>query len=213
MSEQAYVPRWWRTGPTDQNHRMHTILLLHSVYGLRPAVLGAAERLRAAGHRVVTPDLYAGQVARTVEEGFGLLGRIGESVVFERARAAARALPGSAVLAGFSMGAGMAGRLLAERPDTAALLLLHGVSPFPSVVRASLPVQVHIAEPDEYDPPEEVARWRKQATDAGARVEIFRYPGVGHLYTDPEVPDHDERASELTWGRVLDFLGAVPAGH
>lgn len=188
---------------------MSDILLFHSVYGLRPAVLTAADRLRAAGHRVVTPDLYAGQVAETVNEGFALLGRIGEDLVFERARAAARDVPNDAVLAGFSMGAGIASRLLAERPETAGVLLLHGVASVPDTVRPGLPVQLHIAEPDEYDPPEDVARWRKLMTDRGAQVEVFGYPGVGHLYTDPDLPDYDGPASELTWRRALDFLGAL----
>ncbi|HEX5595843.1 MAG TPA: dienelactone hydrolase family protein [Micromonosporaceae bacterium] len=185
---------------------MHSIALFHSVYGLRPAVLAAADRLRAAGHRVVTPDLYAGQVADTVDDGFALLDRIGVDLVFERARAAARELPGDTVLAGFSMGAGISGGLLAERPDAAALLLLHGIAGDPAALRAGLPVQLHIADPDEYDPPEEVAGWRDRMTDGGARVEVFGYPGVGHLYTDPDVSDHSGPASELTWQRVLDFL-------
>jgi dienelactone hydrolase len=188
---------------------MSIVVLFHSVYGLRPAVLAAADRLRAAGHRVVTPDLYAGQVADTVEDGFALLDRIGEDLVYRRARAATRELPGDTVLAGFSMGAGIASRLLAERPEAAALLLLHGVAEVPTKVRAGLPVQLHIADPDEYDPPQVVADWRKRMTDAGARVEVFTYPDVGHLYTDPGVPDHDGPASELTWRRALDFLDAL----
>ena len=41
---------------------MASILLFHSVLGLRPAVLADAERLRAAGHDVSTPDLFDGAV-------------------------------------------------------------------------------------------------------------------------------------------------------
>ena len=41
---------------------MAHVLLFHSVIGLRPAVLTAAERLRAAGHTVLTPDLFDGVV-------------------------------------------------------------------------------------------------------------------------------------------------------
>ncbi len=43
---------------------MACVVLLHSAYGLRPAVLDAADRLRRAGHQVDTPDLYDGHVYR-----------------------------------------------------------------------------------------------------------------------------------------------------
>ena len=44
------------------------IMLFHSTYGLRPAVREAADRLRAAGHEVWTPDLFDGRTFDTVEE-------------------------------------------------------------------------------------------------------------------------------------------------
>ncbi|MEV0428817.1 dienelactone hydrolase family protein [Micromonospora sp. NPDC050495] len=185
---------------------MAHILLLHSVYGLRPAVSAAADRLRAAGHQVTTPDLYGLPAADTVEEGFALLEKVGRDAVLERARAAAAELPAAAVLAGFSMGAGVAGALLAERPAAAALLLLHGTGGDPESVRPGLPVQLHLADPDEYEPQEEVDEWQRAMADAGAVVSVHRYPGPGHLYTDPDLADHDPLAAALTWDRTLAFL-------
>lgn len=38
------------------------VVVYHSAYGLRPAVIDFAEQLRAAGHLVHTPDLYDGEV-------------------------------------------------------------------------------------------------------------------------------------------------------
>ncbi|MFU8852317.1 dienelactone hydrolase family protein [Micromonospora sp. SL1-18] len=185
---------------------MAHILLLHSVYGLRPAVLAAADRLRAAGHEVTTPDLYGLPASDTVEEGFALLDKVGRDIVLERARAAARELPAETVLAGFSMGAGVAGALLAERPQAAALLLLHGTGGAPESVRPGLPVQLHLADPDEYEPSDELDEWRRAMTAAGAALTVYRYPGPGHLYTDPELTDHDALAAALTWDRTLAFL-------
>ncbi|WP_092380401.1 dienelactone hydrolase family protein [Micromonospora phaseoli] len=185
---------------------MRHVVLFHSVYGLRPAVLAAADRLRAAGHRVHVPDLYGLPGVDTVEEGFALLNRIGQQDVLDRARAALDGLPPETVLAGFSMGAGVAGALLADRPDTAGLLLLHGTGACPDTVRRGLPIQLHLADPDAYDPPEEVDQWQREMTAAGADLAVYRYPGAGHLFTDPTVADHDPIAAELTWDRVLAFL-------
>ena len=47
------------------NGLMAQVVLFHSAYGLRQAEAGAAARLRAAGHDVITPDLYGGQTAST----------------------------------------------------------------------------------------------------------------------------------------------------
>lgn len=185
---------------------MRHIVLFHSVYGLRPAVLRAADELRAAGHEVATPDLYGVPPADTVSDGFALLDEIGQEVVLDRARAALRDAPADAVLAGFSMGAGVAGAMLAERPDTAGLLLLHGTGGAPEAVRPGLRVQLHLADPDEYEPQDEVDEWRRAMTAAGAAVDVYRYPGAGHLFTDPDVPDHDARAALRAWDRSLAFL-------
>ena len=192
-----------------QNAWMAHIALFHSVYGMRPAVSAAADQFRAAGHRVVTPDLYAGQSAPTVAEGFTLSDKIGWATMMQRARDAVRYLPDDAVLSGFSMGAGIAGALLAERPAAAGLLLLHGAAGDPGSIRVGLPVQMHIADPDEYDSPEDVATWHEAMAEAGADVEVFAYPGPGHLFTDPELPDYDEKAAALTWERSLAFLARL----
>ncbi|MBM0279826.1 dienelactone hydrolase family protein, partial [Micromonospora tarensis] len=182
---------------------MRHVVLFHSVYGLRPAVRAAAERMRAAGHQVTTPDLYGVPPAESVEEGFAVLDKIGQEAVLDRARAALRDLPPETVLAGFSMGAGVAGALLAERPDAAGLLLLHGTGGAPDAVRPGLPVQLHLADPDPYDAPDEVDEWQRAMTDAGADLTVFPYPGVGHLFTDPDLAEYSPAASTAAWPRVL----------
>lgn len=194
---------------SGQDDLVPHIALFHSVYGLRPAVLVAAEMLRAAGHRVVTPDLYAGQVATSIDEGFALSDRVGWTTIMHRARQATRDLPPDAVLAGLSMGAGVAGDLLADRRETAGVLLLHGTGGDPSLARAGMPVQLHIADPDELFPPAQVAEWSTAMRAAGAVVEAHAYPGVGHFFTDPDTPDHNAAAAALAWRRARHFLDGL----
>jgi dienelactone hydrolase len=190
------------------NGAMAFIALFHSVFGLRSMEKGAADRLRAAGHEVVTPDLYEGQVGETIEEGFALKDEIGWTTLERRAHDALRDLPGNTVLVGVSMGASIVDGLLPHRPGTAGVLLLHGIAQIPATARAGLPVQTHVADPDPFAPPAYVAAWRKAATEAGAVAEVFTYPGIGHFYTDAELPDYDEQAATLTWQRALTFLGS-----
>lgn len=185
---------------------MAYVVLFHSVLGLRPVELGAADRLRVAGHDVVTPDLYEGRIATTLDQGLGLMREIGWSTITQRARCSVQGLPPDAVLSGISMGAGVVGTLLPDRPCAAAVLLLHGLADIPTTVRAGLPIQVHVADPDDFAPPAHIAAWLDTAALAGVDARVFTYPRVGHFYTDPDLPDHDENASNLTWDRVLKFL-------
>lgn len=75
-------------------------------------------------------------------------------------------------------------------------------------MRNGTPVAVHVADPDPFAPPEEVAKWTMRAKRAGVRANIFSYPTAGHFYTDRTLPDFDQSATEQTWERVLDFLSA-----
>ncbi|MFF4486613.1 dienelactone hydrolase family protein [Streptomyces sp. NPDC001544] len=194
---------------------MAHIALFHSALGLRPAELLAAERLRRAGHEVVTPDLFGGETAATLDQGFQLIDRVGWAAVIHRARQTLGGMPDETVLAGVSMGAGVIGDLWPERPAAAGVLLLHATADLSASAPPGLRVQLHAAEPDDFAPPERVAALCRAARERSVDLEVFRYPGVGHFYTDRELPDHDRAAAELTWRRVLDFLdrGVERAGR
>lgn len=188
---------------------MATIILFHSVYGLRSVEMEAADRLKTAGHQVFAPDLYEGEIARTIDEGFAIKDEIGWPTICERAKWAIAGLPASTVLAGFSMGAAVAASLWPTRPETAGVLFLHSVAQIPDNARSNLPVQVHLADPDPFEPPEDVAAWKSAAARSKLAAEVFTYPKVGHLYTDATLPDYNADAAERTWSRVLNFLGAL----
>lgn len=185
---------------------MASVFLCHSVLGLRDPEREAADRLRAAGHLVTTPDLFEGRTAGDMDAGFALRDAVGWDVMVARAALAAEDLPPETVLGGFSMGAAVAAALWPERPATAGLLLLNGLVALPDNARPGLPVQVHLADPDPWESEEFVADWLDDARAAGLAVEPFRYPGAGHLFADPSLPGHDAKAAAAMWERVLAFL-------
>lgn len=48
-----------------------------------------------------------------------------------------------------------------------------------------------------------------QVQASGSRVQVFDYPGTGHLFTDPSLPaEYDATAADLLWTRVLTFCEA-----
>ncbi|MER5831948.1 dienelactone hydrolase family protein [Streptomyces sp. NPDC002130] len=190
------------------HHGLMNIMLFHSTQGLRPAVLRAADRLRAAGHEVWTPDLFEGHTFDTVEEGMQHQQKIGKEELLKRAvLAAAPYSERGLVYAGFSLGASVAQTLALGDDKARGLLLLHGTSDIaPDVTAEDLPVQLHVAEPDPFETDDWLSAWYLQMGRTGADVEVYRYAGAGHLYTDPDLPDYDEEAAEATWRVALGFL-------
>lgn len=187
---------------------MATVVLFHSVYGQRPAVHQAAERLRAAGHEVHTPDLYNGRTADTPEEGAQLKEEIGRDELLMRAVTTTGPLSDRGVVyAGFSLGGSVAQTLALADSKARGLLLLHGTSEITNdTVVDELPVQLHVADPDPFETEDWLNNWYLRMQRAGAEVEIFRYPGAGHLFTDDGLDDYDADAAEQAWRTALGFL-------
>ncbi|MET8970672.1 dienelactone hydrolase family protein [Streptomyces hydrogenans] len=187
------------------------IMLFHSVHGKRPAVDAAADRLRAAGHQVWVPDLFDGWTTESVEEGMARKDEIGSDELLKRAvLAAAPYSERGLVYAGFSFGASVAQTLALGDEKARGLLLLHGTSDLaPNASVDDLPVQLHVAEPDPFETDDWLSAWYLQMRKAGAEVEVYRYRGAGHVYTDPELPDWDAEAAERTWAIALDFLDGL----
>ncbi|MEU7294733.1 dienelactone hydrolase family protein [Streptomyces exfoliatus] len=184
------------------------IMLFHSAYGLTPSVEAAAERLRAAGHQVWTPDLYGGRTVGTVEEGVELRDEIGKDELLKRAvLAAAPYSERGLVYMGLSLGASIAQTLALGDEKARGLLLFHGTSDLAESASVDeLPVQLHVADPDPFETHDWLSSWYLQMRKAGADVEIYRYPGAGHVFTDAELPDWDEEAAERAWSVALSFI-------
>jgi dienelactone hydrolase len=199
--------------------RMAEVVLFHSVLGLRPGVIAAADRLRAAGHTVHTPDLFDGEVFDDLEDGMRKEDALGYREIARRAREAVAGLPEGLVFAGFSMGATHAELLAASRPGALGAVLMHGAEPvealseFFGVERwpKGVPVQAHHAAEDPWVEAEDVDALDEAVREAGATFEYHVYRGSGHLFADPELPEYDRGSSEEMWERVLAFLDGIDA--
>ncbi|MEN6609385.1 MAG: dienelactone hydrolase family protein [Methanoregulaceae archaeon] len=189
------------------------VVLFHSVLGLRTGVLGAAERLRKAGHTVHTPDLFDGEVFEDIAKGRAKFATIGRRGLIERTWSAVQSLPSLLVYGGFSMGGAPAELLAATRPGAQGCLLFHaalppeafGISVWPSGV----PVQVHYADRDPYRNQQWIDRLRESVRRSGSSFDYFRYPVPGHLFTDAGVTEYNREADDLVWDRVIRFLERI----
>ena len=83
---------------------MTTVVLFHSVLGLRQGEIDAAERLRADGHEVRVPDLFEGRVFDTYEPAMAFSDALGVERPCELGLAAVANLSDGFVVGGFSQG-------------------------------------------------------------------------------------------------------------
>jgi len=194
---------------------MAEVVLFHSILGLRPAVAEAAERLRAAGHTVHTPDLFGGRTFDSYEPAFAWVESSGiDQHLVERTHAAVDSLPAEVVYAGFSLGAYSAELLAAARPGARGLLLFHGAISLAGIDvvlwPADVPVQVHYALDDPYREQDELESFQGSVIASGAEFELYDYPIAGHLFTDRALADeYDETSAGQLYSRTLEFLDRV----
>lgn len=198
---------------------MAEVVLFHSALGLRPGVIADAERLRAAGHTVHTPDYYDGEVFDDLDDGLRKRDDLGVVEIVRRAREAVAGLPEGLVFMGFSLGVNAAEFLAAERPGAMGAVFMHGAVPVEGFSDFGIdrwpegvPVQVHYASGDPWvDAKEEVSPLGDAVRGAGAAFEEYSYPVSAHLFADPDLSEYDRESSEEMWERVLAFLDRIDA--
>ncbi|MEQ1737613.1 MAG: dienelactone hydrolase family protein, partial [Rhodoglobus sp.] len=180
--------------------------------GLTPGVIALADRLRAGGHTVHTPDLYDGRTFDSVESGVDHARGIGFGTLVERGSAIAADLPEDLVYVGISMGVMPAQNLAQNRQRARGAVFFESSVPaeeFGGAWPAGVPLQVHAMDADpEFVPTGDIdaARALVAASEDG---ELFLYPGDQHLFTDASLPSHDAEATDLVTLRVLEFLGRI----
>ena len=187
------------------------VVVLHDWFGLHPHVELLCEDLSRMGFAAAAPDIYgmtptldAGEAEQrmmsTPDERFALL--LGEAV--GELREGTGGGPVGAV--GFSMG-GVAALRLADDLGLAAVVAFYAALAPDEVRRVSCPVQLHLAEHDDWDPPDTPDRFVEEVRAQGGMVEVHTYPGTSHSFANPEAGGvHDPSAAEESWARTLSFL-------
>jgi dienelactone hydrolase len=193
---------------------MAEVLLFHHAQGLTDGIRAFADDLRAAGHVVHAPDLFAGRTFRSMDEGLAYIRGIGFDDMRERGVRYADGLPTGLVYAGFSFGVLPAQKLAQTRPGARGALLFYSCvpisgewafGPWPDGVA----VQVHGMDNDpifagegDIDAAREIV---KNVVDA----ELLLYPGDQHYFADSSLPSYDADSTALLTTRVLGFLERV----
>ena len=193
---------------------MAEVLLFHHAQGLTPGIHAFADELRAAGHKVHTPDLFDGRTFGSIDEGMAHAKELGFDNILERAVRTADDLPAELVYAGMSLGQMAAQKLAQTRPGARGALLFYSAipvtgewafGPWPDGV----PVQIHGMDNDPIFVGEGDIDAAREIVAAAEDGELFLYPGDQHYFSDSSLPSYDADATALLTRRVLEFLGRV----
>lgn len=190
---------------------MAEVLLFHHVLGRTPGMVALAGRFRSAGHTVHLPDLFEGRVFADREAGRAYADEVGFDTIVERGRLVAETLPRELVYAGVSLGVLPAQLLTQTRLGARAACFISAAiepSEFGAPWPAGVPAQIHLMEADPLLEEGDLDAARSLA-ETVPDVELFLYPGSGHLFTEQGVADHDAAATDLLVERVVAFLAAL----
>jgi dienelactone hydrolase len=72
------------------------------------------------------------------------------------------------------------------------------------------PAQVHYTFDDPFREQEGIDAVVAAVKSAGATIEVFDYPGAGHVFADPSKANEYQLAeAQLMWSRVTDFVERI----
>jgi len=191
---------------------MASVAVFHSVLGVTSGLGDFAEKLRKAGHEVKVLDQYDGRVFGNYKEASAHVDEVGFPALMAKAIAGVADLPDGFVAIGFSNGAGMAEFVAANR-IVSGVVMLGGALPLEMIGIAwpiDVPAQIHTTIDDPQREQDAIDSVAKAVDDAGGGIEVFDYPGSGHLFADPSRRDEYQPAeADLMLTRVNDFLNRV----
>ena len=187
------------------------VLLLHSFWGLTPAVKVMADGLADDGYTVLAPDINLGELPGSETEAVDHLGRANPdrlaSLVLSSAQLLAERSSRSSIAAvGFGMGGSMA--LWASVRLNSVIdrvVSFYGTQQIDFAGSRSRYL-VHLAESDDYITDDETAFMEATMGLESLEVAFHSYPGTRHGFADPDGATFDPDSSDLAWKRTVEFL-------
>ncbi|MGI8518233.1 MAG: dienelactone hydrolase family protein [Acidimicrobiia bacterium] len=191
---------------------MAIVAIFHSALGVRPGLVEFANKLKTIGREVHIVDQYDGQVFDDYDEAGAYVEEVGFPDLMAKAIQGVADRTDGFVAIGFSNGAGMAEFVAANRP-VSGVVMASGVLPLETIGITwpqGVPAQIHSTVDDPRRDQDAIDSVKQAVEDAGGTVEVFDYPGSGHLFADSSMADEYQPAeSELMSTRIKNFLDQI----
>jgi carboxymethylenebutenolidase len=193
------------------------VLVLHAWWGLNDFFREFCDRLAQEGFVALAPDMFSGEVARTVEEAKQHQSNWDEEQIvppiilpaMEELRKHPAVSGNGLGAVGFSMGAYWALWLAQQKPELIrAVTIFYGTNGGEGDFQQSKAAFLgHFAERDPYETPEAIRELEKILKSANRPTTFYTYPGVGHWFFEKDRQDaYDAQTAQLAWKRTIDFL-------
>jgi carboxymethylenebutenolidase len=199
------------------------IIVIQEWWGLNDQIRRVCDRLATEGFSALAPDLYHGELAGHAE--MDKANELMEKLPQDRA---ARDMSGAVDflaghdevrgdgigVVGYCMGGMLSLVLACQRSDKVVAVVSYYGAPLgddqPPWPQLNAAVQAHVAEDDQFFPPDKMKDLFDHLNSLGKDVEIHTYPGAGHAFANEEdaLGTHDEAAARQAWVRTLEFLRA-----
>ena len=197
------------------------VIVVQEWWGLDSGIKEMADRLAAAGFVALAPDLYHGELAGHTEMDKG-----GELMTSMPAERAARDMSGAVDyladhdatsnhgigVMGFCMGGLLTFVLAALRPDRiAAAVPFYGFptgDDQPNYRDIEAAIQGHMAEHDDFFPPEAAKALEAELKALGKDVTITVHEGAGHAFMAPHnaLGTQNQELYDKIWPQATAFL-------
>lgn len=197
------------------------VVVVQEWWGVDPGIVEMAERLGRSGFVALVPDLYHGEVAAHTE--MDKAAQLMTALPPDRAArdmsgavdflAAHEAVTGEGLgVVGFCMGGMLTWILAAQRPDRiTAAVPFYGFptgDSEPDWSGLAAVVRGHMAEHDDFFPPDAARALEAKLQALGKDVTITVHPGSGHAFMNPFNPlgTLDAELGARVWPEVCAFL-------
>lgn len=194
-----------------QNETGPGVLLLHSLWGLTPSVKRLADDLADEGYTVLVPDLNFGVLPGSLTEALDHLSsaspdRLASLVLSSASLLSEKSAEGAIGVVGFGMGGSLGLWASVRLPEVIGSVVSFYGSQQIDFAGSRSSYLIHFAETDEYISADEAVFMEATMGLESLPVEVVRYGGTRHGFSDPEGETFDPGSSELAWGRTLEFL-------
>jgi carboxymethylenebutenolidase len=186
------------------------VLVLHDWYGLLPHVRTACDELAAAGLVALAPDLYDGRSTTDPAQAEALMKALDAGdpgARLDAATADLRERTGGGPVGG--LGFSMGGNHILLRATTGAYdAVAVYYAPLDEEGAASIhcPVLLHMAEEDEFDPPEAYEGFVAALQAGGTEVHAYTWPGTEHSFANADVALYAPTPAAEAWSITVRFL-------
>jgi carboxymethylenebutenolidase len=189
------------------------VLVVHDYYGPLPHIRELCDALAGAGFTALGPDLYGGRLATDAAGAEQLLAGLDVARSRSMLTTAARQLrahpsvrPERIGAVGFAVG-GWLSLLAATSGALNAVVAYYAVLGPDERAHIPCPVLLHLAEIDQWDPPDAPDAFVAELTASGGTAEMRTWSGARHGFANADVGTYSAAHADPAWAETVGFLG------